>query len=997
MMRKLASMLIIGAIWCPGLANALGLGELTLKSYLNEPLHAEVELLELGELDTSQVKVRLATREDFSRAGVERDYFLTSLRFVVQPDGGGGKLVITSTLPVREPYLNFIVEARWPTGRLLREYTVLLDPPVFVGSEQGITARASSEQRRPPSREPERPGERSREPGLSSTRRAEPSRSFGAGATDSPISGEEYLVRRDDTLWRIAEQARPAGASVQQTMLDIQRLNPEAFIGGNINRLKSGYVLRMPTADQITQQSFEQAIAEVASHDERWQRGASDVESRFDASRSTDYGSSDDSGQGEGHLQIAAADDADAQAGGEISARMEDLERSRRETADLTARLGSLEQQLRMQERLISLKDEQIAAMQDALARAGEESPELVAGQQETGAIEAGPDTAMDDTAQDADMPGAGVVEGTVTDAAPETGETAATDPQPEESRPTPAPSRPSPSPSLIDTLMGYIHYIGAGLLILLLAVVYFLRNRLPGLKSGGDQPVPARPRADDEDEFAGVSLSDDSLIVDEFAEDAEGESAAADTMGGFSAPDEEAYAAQFETGDALAEADIYIAYGRFPQAVDLLKTAISVEPVNTDYRMKLMEACVEMVDREEFQQQYSDLQLIGDEHVLARARDLLEAVDGGEVWLEDLPAPTLSQDDVATAKAATEAHAGEMASVDLGLDEGDETAGLEADPDLDSLDLDLDEKEQDNGEPGPIEYKVDREGELAVEGLDEQEALDEASAGEIPEDIAEELADELQEGGGLELDEELAGPGAWDEGTGFELPDLEIDSRASAGDVGDEEPEHGLLDGTGELDLDLEGVEPAVGEVEEASLDSLDISLDDDEGEDLFDLSEELDEIGEQQTLDSEKEFELADFDDLDDASLSLEPAGEELASGDLDIESVAPADSASEGMLDFGDESELDGAEFSLDELGSDEDLESMELDMSAEDADDEDESIVYAVDGDEVATKLDLARAYLDMGDHEGARNILGEVIEEGSETQQSEATSLLEGID
>ena len=121
MKRKCALLLFVLGLLGPGIAAALGLGELTLKSYLNEPLDAEVQLLEIGDLDPTQIKVRLATREDFSRAGVERAYFLTSLQFEVVADGSdGAKLLITSSDPVREPFLDFIVEARWPTGRLLR-------------------------------------------------------------------------------------------------------------------------------------------------------------------------------------------------------------------------------------------------------------------------------------------------------------------------------------------------------------------------------------------------------------------------------------------------------------------------------------------------------------------------------------------------------------------------------------------------------------------------------------------------------------------------------------------------------------------------------------------------------------------------------------------------------------------------------------------------------------------------------------------------------------
>ena len=140
MVRRIRALVLVAAALCPGIAVALGLGELSLDSYLNEPLKAEVDLLELGDLDEGQVRIRLASREDFDRAGVDRAYFLTSLKFEVVIDGSGsGKLVITSREPVREPFLDFLIEVRWPAGRLLREYTVLLDLPVLSGPDSGMT------------------------------------------------------------------------------------------------------------------------------------------------------------------------------------------------------------------------------------------------------------------------------------------------------------------------------------------------------------------------------------------------------------------------------------------------------------------------------------------------------------------------------------------------------------------------------------------------------------------------------------------------------------------------------------------------------------------------------------------------------------------------------------------------------------------------------------------------------------------------------------------
>jgi pilus assembly protein FimV len=1007
-MRRLAPLMLVAALTSPRAVYALGLGELALQSFLNEPLRAEVELLELGDLDPSQIKIRLATREDFSRAGVERDYFLTSLRFAVvgQEDA---KLVITSTEPVREPYLDFIVEARWPSGRLLREYTVLLDPPVFAGSERGVTARASS--REAPQRQREQREEQQRRGAESSVTgaRPSPSRSFGAGTSDTPTSGERYLVRRDDTLWSIAQAARPRDATVQQTMLDIQRLNPQAFIGGNINRLKAGYVLDLPTADEISPRAPEQAVAEVAAQMARWQRGVSDTRTRIDASEPEDLSASAGSARGEGHLQIAAAEDEAVESGeGGVSARMEDLDRVERENRDLATRLGSLEQQIQMQDRLIALKEEQIAALQNALVQADSEVPDT---SQMEGAVQSG--QAEFAETEEAEAP---VIEN-IPDAPERAAAAQVEQPQVPASRPV---APPPPAPSFLDMLLDNILYVGAGLLLLLLTALYFLRDRLPGLNRHGDQQLPARGAADDEDEFAGVRLSDDSLIVDEFAEDSDPAARAIEGISTLPAPEEEAYAAQFESGDALAEADIYIAYGRFPQAVDLLKAAIAVEPVNTDYRIKLMEASVEMVDREEYQQQYADLQVIGDENLLARARGLLDAVDGGDLWLEDLPHPTITPADVEAARAAAAGSSNEgpqsLAESGTALDELGEFEEAQLDLEEEDLDLDLDldlpmdSASLDSGELDSIEFEdtllqsgdelddleetssesfmekaVKREGfesataagAAAVAGLGAAESSDtHPSAQELPDvaldsSSAEDLGAHDERFEELELESD-----AGEFGANLELPDsLEFDESESDAAGSDD-----LLADLGDLGLDLEEEGTRFAETQ-SDIGELDLSLEDTEEDSLQDLAGGFELGGGDRRSAEAGELDLGELND--DFSLETGEPTPETASGGLADDTL--------DLSDFDMDRELNAPEIAPGDSHAD--LQDLELDVST----DEEEDLLFAVNGDEVATKLDLARAYIDMGDHEGARSILSEVIEEGSDTQKAEAHTLLGGID
>lgn len=147
--RKLVLAVAAVTAFTSGFANALGLGELAVKSSLNQPLEAEITLLEVRDLTSANIKTRLASAEDFTKAGVERQFFLTGLTFTPMV-GVDGKSVIrvTSAKPVKEPYLNFLVEVLWPNGRLLREYTLLLNPPLYkpgqVSSVQAVVTAGAT-------------------------------------------------------------------------------------------------------------------------------------------------------------------------------------------------------------------------------------------------------------------------------------------------------------------------------------------------------------------------------------------------------------------------------------------------------------------------------------------------------------------------------------------------------------------------------------------------------------------------------------------------------------------------------------------------------------------------------------------------------------------------------------------------------------------------------------------------------------------------------------
>lgn len=213
------------------MAPALGLGEITLHSALNQPFEAEIELLEVGDLGAQDLRVGLAPAEVFSRSGVERFYFLNDLRFTPLLQGSRSVIRVVSNRPVREPYLNFIVEVARPNGQLLREYTVLLDPP-GSSAYSAVTAPSAAAVSQP------------------SNRTAAPASSVRAVTPPRASAGHRHQVSRGDSLWSIAARLREQGSTLSQQALmeGILALNPNAFAGGDPSRLQAGADLLLPDA-----------------------------------------------------------------------------------------------------------------------------------------------------------------------------------------------------------------------------------------------------------------------------------------------------------------------------------------------------------------------------------------------------------------------------------------------------------------------------------------------------------------------------------------------------------------------------------------------------------------------------------------------------------------------------------------------------------------------------------------------------------------------------
>ena len=874
--RKLVLAIAAASALSSGMAHALGLGELTLKSTLNQPLVAEIELLDIKDLTAAEVVPSLASPEDFAKAGVDRQAFLNDLTFTPVLNASGKSILrVTSSKPLSEPMVKFLVQVMWPNGRLLRDYSVLLDPSKFSPQTADAAAQPA------------------------------PAQTVTAPVTGATKSSQ-YTTTPRDTLWEIAAKARNGG-SIQQTMLAIQALNPDAFIDGNINRLKTGQVLRLPDQVQSTSLPQPKAIAEVAAQNTAWRQGRRYVakpgtgQQQLDATKRA---------RGEGASSQPAADklslvSADTGKGGKgaagdakalsdkLAVTEESLDATRRDNAELKSRMSDLQSQLDKLQRLIELKNNQLAKLQAA------------------GGADASASSTPAMSAELAASPAA-----TPADAAPV--------PAPEAGAPevVPAPVvEPTPDDQKFNELLTnpiLLGLVGGGAVVLLLLLLLLARRRKA--QQEAEKHLRMARALEEEQEFSvdqdlppssfeGLEVPPPSVKLATAPTPAPAPApviAPVVVTPPIAAPLVSPAAERSDrSDDVLAQAQSHIAGGRLNQAAALLEDAIKQEPQRSDLRLKLMEVYGQQGDRDAFVAQERQLVANGDN--FARVEELKSRFPAMAV---------VAASGLAAAAIAAELDAQYVK--DLLLDEPQ--APEPALSDFDSaFDLSLDDLEAAT----PIAPVVAAEPEV------------EPTPVPAPAPAPEELA---------ELDE-------------FPLDD----------------------------DLSFESVLQQQTEIKE-NLDDLSV----------FDLDMDLGGDASPATL-AEDDFLLSLDEDLKDLPVAeaapvTEPTLDDLElPADFDLSLADEMDAAAPDQPDAF-ESELNDVNAELDRLSQSLGEPSFtEEDALASAADEPDFDFLSGTD--EVATKLDLAQAYIDMGDSDGARDILNEVVTEGDAGQKSEAKEML----
>lgn len=544
----------------PLLAHTAGLGRLNVQSSLGQPLSAEIDLVAVRGDEASTLVARLASPDDYQRANLQYNAGMTGLKLSLEKRSNGQSYIrITGSRPVNEPFVDLLIELSWSGGKLLREYTALLDPPGYgqQAAQPAPVASAAVPESRPIAAAPVAPAPK-------------------AAPAASSSSAQEYgPIAKGETLGKIAASLKPQGVSLEQMLVGLYRSNPDAFIRKNMNLVKSGKILRIPDAQELAAITQGEAMKEYRAQVADWRAYSSRV---ADAAAQAPEGAATARGRITAKVDDPAAAEAkdvvklskgDPGKGGKPltgaareTAAAEDKTARKQELAETKDRIAQLEKTVKDGQKLAELKSPGMAAAQqkaeaakvDAAKPAEPAKVDTKAEAKDAAAPAAKPDAAP--AAVSADEAKKDVV---------------ATDKPAEEAKPAAkpkpkfvAPPPPPPEPGLMDMAMDNLPLLGGGVLALVLggAGIAALRRRRANAQDDDDEPMQVAP----------------TMMAA-----AAGEAGVSDTTVMAAAP-------ATDDVDPVAEAEVYIAYGRDGQAEEILKEAMSRDPAREDVQVKLAE-----------------------------------------------------------------------------------------------------------------------------------------------------------------------------------------------------------------------------------------------------------------------------------------------------------------------------------------------------------------------------------------------------------------------
>mgnify|MGYP000217945740 CR=1 FL=1 len=983
--RKLLGTIIAGALFLPHTGFTLGLGEIEVNSALNQALNADIQLLSASVEDTENLIIKLASRKEFIRAGLDRPYSLNDLRFKSEEINGVPYIKVSSGSPIREPFLNFLVEIDWPNGHLLREYTVLLDPPVFM-TQPASTSPAPVSQTASSS---DGSGFRPTSGGSTNVvpvvmpvattsprpmvqvpaQQIQPAPMAQAPVTHTntqsswvpaPVGKQpavinqpagSYRIKAGDTAWSLADAMRPdQSVSVSQMMVALLRANPESFINENINGLKRGYILRVPDYDQIAAIDHSDARAMVREQAALWRQYQQSQSSgqpvsamEADAHAGTDDGSAANTGKEEdAYLEIVSAGSGASTTSGkdptemnsaelraELALARERVETEQVEKEGLQQRVDQLEQHVEKMKGMLSIEDAELSAVQSLNASAQDElaSDETVSDVMHD---ESTDKVALEETDTES-MAEAAVVAPPAEDVMAE---------MPEENT------------------------------------------------KGSDRGLLFTDEAESDENMAEMPKATES------ADDSE--------------------VAQHQVDDQASEPDALTRLLNNPMMLAAVGGILLLLAGLIGLIIKRRKAAEEA---EPVMSGFDDLEILADD--VAEAEADAESLTGDQV----LDSEESSEDDF-DSDSTMMLDSAEDASVA----EEDSSTALEDDAPRDDVIAEADVY---------LAYGIYQQAEeLLVQAIadnpdrdDYQVKLAETYHASKNAEAFAEVAAEIKKRtddinsptwkkvmvmgqdicpdnpmfqgsmvSGLDADSLSPGTPSMDFDLGTDgladAPDLDLSLDESPIELPDmDDVEETTAEAVDELEFDISDT----GAVEETATED-EFSLDIDASELDIDIQDAV--------VETEESIDLGDVDlglELDDDSA----ADEVLDIDDIDIDFGLEDDTdktvtEEEVSLDLSDEVE---ASLDLtDEVATMDDDNSLDMALEEETTaassdldDDEDFDLSSLDDVDEISTKLDLARAYLDMGDHEGSRGILEEVLADGNDEQKQEANDLMAKLD
>jgi len=949
---SLVGSLIAGALFLlAGAAEGAGLGKLTVLSHLGEPLRAEIGVVapEKRELDT--LSVRLGAPEAYLQSNLPYPPSSLGLRMTIEHRSSGEPYIkVTSAQPVPEPFVDLLVELNWQGGKILRAYTALLDPPAFAAApppaeapaakpeaaaakpapaEPSVETRMGSEMQPPPAEAP--PAEVAAAPAPTEPTPAEPMPAPPPASTEAPAAApapppaeagmpphpeptakeDTYAVKRGDTLSKIALQYKPDEVTLDQMLVLLFRNNKSAFSGSNMNRLKTGKILSIPDPSEAAGIPQKQARREVRLQVADFKSYRERLASAAGASApSPDQGGLAAGGKvtpplqdkttppaGEPKEVLKLSQGEPPGAGGtkaaqeKVRALEEEIAARNKTIQEANERIAKLEKTVKDMQGLLELKNKPMADLQKPAVTPPSPAP-------------ATPPAVLPPPPKPEAPP-------TVASppATPAIGPMATSGTQPTmaeaEAKPKPKPhprvvAPPPPPPSLLDDLLAEPTYLaGGGALVAL--ILGFLGYRIIKSRRGG---VAA-------DDFGAEKKTSEVALAASGGDTAALMPAA--SRAGASQPQ------IAEEVDPLAEAEIYLAYGRDGQAEEILKEALQSQPRRFEIHLKLLEIFAKRKDVPAFDTVARTLQQAtgGQGEIWAQAARLGYQIDPSNPrYASGKPSPQ----DVAAAAAAAAATA--VTATDKTLDF--QIDSLEPSPEIGTLtDIDAGFGRR---------FATTTAASSSADRLDLNVSVDEA---QVP---------------GTKTDIDLGRLGPGEDATAV---DLDLDSLGSP-----------TAAGTG-TDINL----ATFGAEQPAQMPVMDFNLD-------------IPPAGEEKSVGAKPDS--VDFD------LKLDEGGEHTAASalDFDIDHVATETGGTgkaEPVLN------LDRSGPSMPEI----DLSSISLDLggaaAAEPGSSGKDDKWY-----DVQTKFDLAKAYQEMGDKEGAKEILREVIAEGDAEQKAAAHKVLETL-